>query len=74
MFSFDAACKEVMLELMMHYLKHFDCENQEIYISIIGHPKGLSEVNLKEIRKFCETVSNEYSHVVRFIRLRDIPL
>lgn len=73
-FNFDPACVEVMMTLLKYYLKHFDCINQEYYISIIGHPKVLNEASLVEIGKFCKIVTEDYSEVVRFIRLRDIPI
>lgn len=74
MFSFDAACLEVMMDLLNYYLKRFDCTNQEIYICIIGHPKTLNKAYLKEIEKFCVKVTDGYRDRVRFIRLRDIPI
>jgi len=74
MFTYDSACKEVMLFLLSYYLKRFDCQNQELYICIIGHPKALTEGSLAEIREFCEIVNVKYRHTVRFIRLSDIPL
>lgn len=73
-FSFDLACKEVMLNLMNYYLKTFNCENQEIYISIIGHPKRLTDSGLNEIGEFCQVVSDHYRSLVRFFRLRDLSL
>lgn len=73
-FDFDSACYEAMMTLLKHYLKQFDCVNQELYISMIGHPKTLTEESLGEIEKFCESVTENYSQVVRFIRFRDIPL
>lgn len=74
LFTFDAACLQVMMDLLNYYLRHFDCVHEEQYISIIGHPKTLSEASLREIDKFCAQVSLEKSKQVRFIRLRDIPL
>lgn len=74
MFSFDSACLEVMMDLVKLYLKRFDCANQDIYVSLIGHPKGLTEVSLEEIRKFCAKVTDEYHQAVRFVKLRDVPL
>lgn len=74
MFTFDAACLEVMIDILKYYLKSFDCSNCEIYVCIIGHPKALNEVSLEQISKFCAKVVNDYSDRVRFIRLRDIPL
>lgn len=72
MLTYDAACKEVMMYIVSYYLQRFDCENQEIYICISGHPKTLSQVSLAEIKKFCAEINLKYSHSVRFIRLRDI--
>jgi hypothetical protein len=74
MFSFDSACLAVMLEIMSYYLKTFDCENQELYLSIIGHPKILNESSLREIRKFCAKVTQEYSNIIRFTSLQNIAL
>lgn len=72
MFSFDSACMEVMIDVMKYYLKSFDCTNQEVYISLIGHPKTLTKTSLGEIQKFCEKVTSKYSNLVRFVRLRDL--
>lgn len=72
-FSFDSACYEVMMHLTTYYLKRFDCKNQEVFVSIIGHPKALTDVYLNEIRKYCAKVTTDYSHLIKFIRLRDIP-
>lgn len=71
-FSFDAACLKVMMDLVSYYLKHFDSVKQESYISIIGHPKTLSDASLKQIGEFCAEITKR-SNLVRFVRLRDIP-
>lgn len=73
-FTFDSACSKVMVDFVNYYLMRFDCSNQEIYVSIIGHPKALTTTSLDEIRKFCMEVTGSFSEKVRFIRLRDIPL
>ncbi|MDA8442930.1 MAG: hypothetical protein M0Z55_11225 [Peptococcaceae bacterium] len=73
LFTFDGACHEVMLFIVDYYLSKYDCQNRDIYISLIGHPKGLNETSLAEIAKFCATVSDVYRESVQFIRLRDIP-
>lgn len=72
LFSFDSACLEVLVTLLNYYLKRFDCVNHEIYVSIIGHPKILTERSLEEVKKFCVIVTEKYSQQVRFIRFSDI--
>lgn len=73
LFSFDAACLDVMMDMVFYYLKHFDSVNHESYISIIGHPKTLSESTLKQIEGFCAEIK-KMNKLVRFVRLRDIPV
>ena len=74
MFTFDAACYVVMMDILNYYLKHFDCLGQDFYLCMIGHPKTLTEAYLEQIDKFCAKVTTEYSDRVKFIRLLDIPL
>lgn len=72
LFTYDGACQKVMADFINYYLQRFNCVDQEQYISIIGHPKVLTETSLREIDRFLEQVCCEKSKTVRFIRLRDI--
>lgn len=74
LFEYDAACAEVLKNQVVYLLKQYDCGRQDIYISIIGHPKTLTSTCLKEIDKFCAWSINNKPDQVGFIRFRDIIL
>lgn len=74
LFTYDGACQKVMADFLDYYLQRFDCVDQEQYICIIGHPKALTEASLQQIDHFLAQVFSEKSNLVRFIRLRDIPI
>jgi hypothetical protein len=70
--SYDGACKNIMKNIISYYLKKYDCVNNDYYISIIGHPKTLSDVDFEQINKFCKEMKENYSDVINFMKLRDV--
>lgn len=70
--SFDNASSDSMIDIVKYYLKNYDCINNEYYVSIIGHPKILTEDDLKEISVFCKVINEKYKEKVRFRRFIDI--
>lgn len=71
MFSFDHATCNELLDFIKYYVKRLDYQNNDYFISIIGHPKVLNETNLHEIDKFCKSVKQNYGDIVEFIHYQD---
>lgn len=72
MLSYDGVCKEVMLGIVKNYLKSHDCENNDYYLSVIGHPKSMSNITLLELEGFCRRINRDYKDIVRFVNTSEI--
>ncbi|MDJ0304950.1 hypothetical protein [Dehalobacter sp.] len=70
-FSFDSYCAEVLLRILDEYLGKNDCYRNELFLSIICHPKILRNEHLKQIDLFIRSVINKYNQV-RFVTMQDV--
>ncbi|MZQ75531.1 MAG: hypothetical protein GT589_05155 [Peptoclostridium sp.] len=74
MLTYDGLCKEIMVDIVKQYLKSFDCENNDYYLSVIGHPKSMSNIGMLELEGFCRHMNKEYKGMVRFVNTSDIKI
>ncbi len=72
MLTYDGICKEVMIDIVKHYLKNFDCENNDYYLSVIGHPKSMGNIGMLELEGFCRRINRDYSDVVKFVNTSQV--
>jgi hypothetical protein len=66
-FSFDNTSSAEMIKFVDYLIAKYNTSEDDIYISIIGHPKGLSDEQLHEIDVFLEVVSTLYKDKVNFL-------
>ena len=69
---FDASdtC-ESMINITQSYLSKYDCESQDIVISMNGHSKDLYNFHLIELERYFDIINNKYSRLVKFLSLAD---
>lgn len=72
MFTYDSATAIELMEFVSYYTRHLDYKNKDFYLSIIGHPKGLNDSNLREIDKFCRELLNHHDNNIRFTDYTDV--
>lgn len=72
MLSIDNMNSLILEKIINHYIKTFDCYNNDFYISLICHPKGLYNYNFMEMDKFLKTINNKCNNVVEFTTLLQI--
>jgi len=66
-FSFDNTSSKEMVKFVDYFIDKYNTSEEDIYISIIGHPKVLSDEQLHEIDAFLEVMSILYKDKVNFL-------
>jgi hypothetical protein len=74
MFDYDSASAPVLMDMVESFLTEYDSDSQEVYLSLIGHPKLLTDAALEQLDIFCARILREKRHQAGFIRFRDIEI
>lgn len=72
MLSIDDMGSLILEKIIYYYIKKFDCFNNDLYISLICHPKNLFNCNFKEMDKFFKKINKKCNNIVEFITLLQV--
>ena len=62
---------ESMLSITKSYLRKYDCETQDLVITMNGHSKDLYNYHIIELEKYFDIMRNKYSQKVKFLSLAE---
>ena len=69
-FDISDTC-ESMISITKSYLQKYDCETQDLVITMNGHSKDLYNYHIIELEKYFDIMKNKYSQKVKFLSLAE---
>ncbi|EKE26444.1 MAG: hypothetical protein ACD_4C00288G0002 [uncultured bacterium (gcode 4)] len=70
-FTLDSLHYKSLEKFVKYYLKIYDCSKNDVYITIICHPKFSSNQIIENMDQFIKLINNNYEQV-KFVTLKEI--
>lgn len=69
--SLDNFRSDILIRMVQEYIKDYDCEKNEYYVSVLCHPKLMGNDRIINMHSFIQSIKKKIP-VVKFTTMRDI--